>query len=68
MRLRLSRGPAKIVFENHDANVHTFTVDGLGLDVELGPLEIRSSCLTRRHQVLCVPVSEFQATTRCVER
>ena len=31
-------GPAKIVFENHDANVHTFTVDGLGLDVKLGPL------------------------------
>lgn len=32
-----SGGETKLVIENNDANIHTFTVEGLGLDMKLGP-------------------------------
>lgn len=34
-----SGGAAKLVIENNDPNIHTFTVDVLGLDERLGPFD-----------------------------
>jgi len=67
-----SRGAAKLVIENNDANVHTFTVDALGLDTRLGPFDdtliVIDSPTPGRHEFRCrIPGHESMRGTLIVE-